>query len=275
MPDHLNLPLKFKTLDEGNLNRDHNIVFIGNMGTSIKAQEFWINNANLQNTDLIAFNGNVVLDGGDFNCLCLWDELLKNMRIYFFRRQKIIPIFMGIGDMDMGYNYMSKHKFFNGWHPSNGIMDIPARTLFPQAMVGPKLIDTYNDYGVMALKLFNNKLGAMAKKIYIVSVDPGLKVAPASLRSKEIFRDMVPTDIVIIMWSAALHPACKWNKWMFDMDAATNEWKTFFDQYADIVVEGGGGFKALKNYRDVNNMNDKVMNTIYVGDSYISGTPPD
>lgn len=55
MPDHLNLPLKFRTLDEGNLNRDHNIVFIGNMGTSPKMVEFWTKNANLANTDLIAF----------------------------------------------------------------------------------------------------------------------------------------------------------------------------------------------------------------------------
>ena len=57
---------------------------------------------------------------------------------------------MGIGDMDVGYNYFSKNKFFNGLHPSNYGMEPPIRTLFPQAMVGPKLIDTYNDYGVSA-----------------------------------------------------------------------------------------------------------------------------
>jgi hypothetical protein len=57
---------------------------------------------------------------------------------------------MGVGDMDVGYNYFSKNKFFNGLHPSNMGMDPPIRSIFPQAMVGPKLIDTYNDYGVMA-----------------------------------------------------------------------------------------------------------------------------
>lgn len=159
-------------------------------------------------------------------------------------------------------------------HPSNEGHDIPIRTFFPQAMInqGGKYIDTYDTYGVQSLSL-HQPGNAAAKKIIFITIDPGLVVHPQSLKSKEVFHNLKPADIVILMWPAALHPACKWNKYMFDVKTAFNEWRVFFDQYADIVVEGGGQFKLMKYYQDVNNINTKVINTVYVGDAWISGQP--
>jgi len=105
-------------------------------------------------------------------------------------------------------------------------------------------------------------------------MDPGVQISSASLKSKEVFRAIKDEDIVIVMWPASIHPGCKYSKWLFDVANARHEWELFFSQYADVVVEGGGSFKSLKRYRDVNNLNDSVQNTVYVGDTFISGNPP-
>lgn len=205
------------------------------------------------------------------NCMCLWDELFNNMRVYFSRRREIVPIFVGVGEMDTGTSYFTPKKggFMGGMHPSSEKNKTPIQRLFPQARIGGT--DTYAEYGVASLKLSNP---TAAKQVYLIAMDPGLTISMQDVKNKEIFRHLKPQDIVIVMWPAALHPGCKYSKWLFNVDKARQEWSVFFDQYADVVVEGGGSFKALKRYRDVNNLNDNLINTVYIGDTFISGNPP-
>lgn len=246
-------------------------MFAGNLGTSKFTEQFWNANSNLGDIDLLAFNGNIVLDSGEYNCMCLWDNFFQNLRLYWARRKRIIPMMIGIGEFDTGLSYMTKDNSFLGeFHSSNfNPKSIPAIDMFPQSIING--VYTYNDYGVAAIRLYDSPT---AKNFYLISMDPGVQISSASLKSKEIFRTIKDDDIVIVMWSASIHPGCKYSKWLFDVSNARHEWELFFSQYADIVVEGGGSFKSLKRYRDVNNLNDNVQNTVYVGDTYISGAPP-
>lgn len=246
-------------------------MFAGNLGTSKITQEFWNENDNLGDVDLLAFNGNIVLDSGEYNCMCLWDNFFQNLRLYWARRKRIIPMMIGIGELDTGLSYLTKDNSFLGeFHSSNyNPKSIPAIDMFPQSII--KGTYTYNDYGVAAMRLYDSPT---AKNFYLISMDPGVQIASSSLKSKEVFRGIKDEDIVIVMWAASIHPGCKYSKYLFDVENARHEWELFFTEYADLVVEGGGSFKSLKRYRDINNLNDNVQNTIYVGDTFISGYPP-
>lgn len=142
--------------------------------------------------------------------------------------------------MDTGFSYYTKKGFMGKWHPSNiHRKTTPIMDMFPQALIDGT--NTYAEYGVSVIKLSDDKAD---KQVYIVAMDPGLQLSVHDLKTKEVFRRMKAKDIVIIMWPAALHPGCKYSPYLFNVESARQEWGVFFDEYADVVVEGGGSFKS-------------------------------
>ena len=54
-PSMVNLPLKFRTLENKVIENEVKIAFLGTVGTSSKTDEFWESNSNLGDIDLLAF----------------------------------------------------------------------------------------------------------------------------------------------------------------------------------------------------------------------------
>lgn len=66
-----------------------------------------------------------------------------------------------------------------------------------------------------------------------------------------------------------LYPMCHNYKSQYNVTALADSWKSTFNLKCDIVIEGGGnGAKRVVNLNSIHKISTE---TVYIGDSYISG----
>lgn len=168
-----------------------------------------------------------------------------------------------IGDMDVGY----KGKNFTGFvremnHYSNeGFKFLPINLFLPS--YSPSAWIEYKEKGMLKYNVSG---------VDLITFDGGYFTDLSDPYRKQEFQKMtIKSNYVMVMVYGSIFPACALNEYEYDTISLRQNWKAIFDLRADIVIEGSSF--GLKREITLISMDPNSTETVYLGDSFISGEP--